>query len=152
VERAGTGHLKSFRVLIVDGDAVAREATCAVLSRDFDVKACTSAREALKILQRDVFHVVCSDWRMPDMDGLEFFQLMSRQPMVPTACILLTAHAEEVAATPFPDRKTFGVIRKPCPPGRLIEQVRHYANMAEMRRTIRDLNIAAHREKKASEH
>jgi DNA-binding NtrC family response regulator len=137
-----------IRVLIVDGDRAARDDAASVLADEFEVRACGSAREALKLLQREVFHVVCSNWRMPDMDGLEFFKVMSQRPIPPTACILMTENVEDLAETPSAARKTLGILRKPCPPARFVEQIRHYANIAEMRRTIRNLNVVAGSEKK----
>lgn len=46
---------------------------------DFNIHSATSAREALRILERTPIPVVVSDQRMPEMTGVEMFAIMRRQ-------------------------------------------------------------------------
>lgn len=61
------------RVLIIDDDPRNIFALKATLkSKSFDCVACTSAREAIELLQTDaVIDVVLIDMMMPEMDGYE---------------------------------------------------------------------------------
>ena len=68
------GPSESYRVLLVDDDARLLESMEAVLTGQFGVRCCASGQEALHLLDQESFHVVCADWQMPGMDGVEFFQ------------------------------------------------------------------------------
>jgi len=60
------------RVLVVDDEPVLCELleTCLV-NAGFSVRSATSANDALKILAKEQFDVLLTDFRMPGMDGLE---------------------------------------------------------------------------------
>ncbi len=76
------GRPAGLRVLVLDDDLDVLRTTAELLELDgHEPLQATSAREALGILcSRDV-DVVISDVRMPDIDGLEFYRLVSaRRP------------------------------------------------------------------------
>ncbi|HKQ68035.1 MAG TPA: response regulator [Polyangiaceae bacterium] len=146
---AGPGS-SAFRVLVVDDDPKVLSSLVAILGDDFDVQSTDSAKRALTLIEIAIadanpFHVVCSDWQMPGMDGLEFFREISQQVDWPSvSCILMTAHPEElVDKVEWGDRKTLGFVRKPFAPEQFVARVRHYASIAEMKRGIRALHVAA---------
>ncbi len=128
---------ESYRVLLVDDDARLLESMAAVLSEQFAVRCCTAGQEALGLLERETFHVVCADWQMPGMDGMEFFHAVSRRrlPLLP-CCVLVTAHAGELwDRVPYEDRRMLGMLRKPFSPGQLIERVNQFAGVAHLKRS-----------------
>lgn len=136
-----------YRVLLVDDDVALVETMRAVLESDFEVTVCYSAREALALLTCETFDVICSDWQMPGIDGIEFFRLLSRRAVRrTTGCILFTAHTEALfEQVSWNDRKMLGFLRKPFRPGDLVERVTHFAHVASMKRSSRELSAAVRR-------
>ena len=66
-----------IRVLAVDEDEDVLELTEAFLERESDVISVTAERrvsDAIDRLEAEEFDCVVSDLRMPEMDGLEFFE------------------------------------------------------------------------------
>ncbi|HEY3494105.1 MAG TPA: response regulator [Polyangiaceae bacterium] len=123
------------RVLLVDDDLAMLKSMEAVLADHFNVRTCSSAREALRVVEREQFHVVCLDWKMPDMDGIEFFMTLERKlgERMPS-CILVTAHAAELLdQLSIESRKMLGMLRKPFSPNELIQRVTLFANVARMK-------------------
>jgi DNA-binding response OmpR family regulator len=131
-----------FRVLLVDDDIRLLESMAAVLSDQFTVRCATSALHALRLMERETFHVVCADWQMPGMDGVEFFQEVALKNLAQRPCfILVTAHASELLdRVPYDDRKMLGMLRKPFSPEQLIERVNQFAGVAHMKRSSAALN------------
>jgi CheY-like chemotaxis protein len=136
-----------YRVLVVDDDPTLVETMRAVLEADFDVTTCNSAREALELLTCEAFDVICADWQMPGIDGVEFFRLLSRRSVLRTSgCILFTAHAEALfEQVAWHDRKMLGFLRKPFRPSDLVERVTHFAHVASMKRSSRELSATVRR-------
>jgi len=61
-------------------------------SRGFDVTTCSSATEAVTLIQKTSFDAIILDLMMPEMDGLDMLQTMkSSRPEL--QIILLTGHA-----------------------------------------------------------
>jgi len=129
--------LEPYRVLLVDDDAKLLESMEAILADRFVVRSSTSGAEALQLLELEPFHVVCADWQMPAMDGVSFFQALSRRHLaVLPCCVLITAHAGELLdQVPYQDRKMLGMLRKPFSPEQLIERVNQFAGVAHLKRS-----------------
>ena len=128
---------ESFRVLLVDDDIRLLESMAAVLADQFVVRCATSGLHALRLMERETFHVVCADWQMPGMDGVEFFQEVAEKNLELKPCfILVTGHASELLErVPYEDRKMLGMLRKPFSPEQLIERVNQFAGVAHMKRS-----------------
>jgi DNA-binding NtrC family response regulator len=84
--------LAGKKVLMVDGDEMIRNS----MKLLFDAEGChyrslESAEEALKELASETYELVVSDYKLPGMDGLEFFEhIRVTHPRV--AKILITAY------------------------------------------------------------
>ena len=82
------------RILIVDDDALAREALNHLLTKaGYEVTVRANGHEALEALRAGDCRLVVSDWMMPVMDGAAFLRERARVPAlaaVPT--LVLTAH------------------------------------------------------------
>ncbi len=132
------------RVLLVDDDYSMLTSMEAVLCEAFDVRTCGSPTLALRILERESYSVVCADWQMPEMDGMEFFRTLSRRELEQApCCILITAHTSElIDQVSSEDRKMLGMLRKPFRPEELIERVALFANLAQLKRSNSQLKAA----------
>jgi CheY-like chemotaxis protein len=89
--------LYGFKVLVVDDDVDTRELIHWVLARaGAEVTSVESAKEALRALDRERFHVLVSDIMMPDEDG---YSLLKRVRALPPErggripAVALTAHS-----------------------------------------------------------
>ncbi len=79
-------------VLIIEDDAWLREALAMFLeSEGFSTASFPTAEEGMDLLEQRTFHFIFSDYRLPAMDGLEFFKRVG--PSHPeTTKFLMTAH------------------------------------------------------------
>jgi DNA-binding NtrC family response regulator len=103
----------SFRVLVVDDHAQARESVADVLRQaGYDVATCASASEALGQLARQPVDVVVTDLQMPGMNGLEFIREMERR-RVGAQVLMITAHASVASAVEAMRLGAFDYLEKP---------------------------------------
>ncbi len=78
----------------------------------YDVVACVSAAEALAMLDERTFDVVCSDYRMPEMDGITFLREATRR--APHAQkMMITAYHDFRIATEAVQVGVFRLVGKP---------------------------------------
>lgn len=73
------GKLRDMKILLVDDDEWIRDS----LSVFFEAEGChllalETAEEALQVLNRQSYDIIISDYRLPDMDGLELFRLVKK--------------------------------------------------------------------------
>jgi DNA-binding NtrC family response regulator len=134
-----------IRVLVVDDDPRALAGLEGVLAAEHDVVACTSARRALEIARTEAaagrpFDVVCSDFRMPEMDGGELLLRMS-DLAEPPASILITGHVEVLTGEHSGAAHILGIVVKPYDPEHIISLVGRLGRVTRMNRSsIRRLN------------
>lgn len=121
-----------IRVLVVDDDRNAAETMAAILEGEVDVTTCTSPTLALRSLSNTQFDVVCSDYSMPGMTGIELLGRVSTQ--TPHAgCLLITGAAQSVEREAS---ALYYVLLKPYDPERLIRLVRQLGKVAQMKRSV----------------
>jgi len=101
------------RILIVDDEPSIRKVLSAQLRRaGHDVATASDGSEAIVALQDDVFHLVISDLKMPQVDGLELLGWCTEhQPGLPV--ILITAHGTVDTAVEAIKKGAFDYISKP---------------------------------------
>jgi DNA-binding response OmpR family regulator len=135
IRRDIMGSANATRVLLVDDDTGMLKSMAAVLSDHFEVRTCSSPLDALRLIERESFEVVCLDWRMPEMDGIEFFGALERKLGDRTpCCILVTGHAAELLdQLSLESKKMLGLLRKPFSPRELVERVSLFANLSRMK-------------------
>jgi len=128
------------RVLVVDDEQSVLDSVAAVLDDCADVECTTSPLDALRRLEARgaAFHVVCADYRMPNMNGVHLLQRVAERPEY-ISCLLVTG-AEEY----FRDDKKSGyyVLLKPFSPERLVALVLQLARVAQMKRSVGALVLA----------
>jgi DNA-binding NtrC family response regulator len=119
-------------ILVIDDDAVACEFLQEALALDgYEVKAFTSAREALKQdLSR--YDLLMSDIRMPEMDGLQFLeQVHKKWPNLPV--ILMTAYGSLETTMEAISLGAWDYISKPFSPEECRAIVKKVLEVRELR-------------------
>ncbi|TVQ94592.1 MAG: sigma-54-dependent Fis family transcriptional regulator [Deltaproteobacteria bacterium] len=103
----------SRRILIVDDEPSIRKVLAAHLKRaGYETAAAADGSEAIVALQDDVFHVVISDLKMPQVDGMALLQWVTEhQPGLPV--ILITAHGTVDSAVEAIKLGAFDYVSKP---------------------------------------
>lgn len=104
------------KILLVDDDTNILSAYQRNLRRNFQVVMATSGSEGLKIMSEEgPFAVIVSDYRMPEMDGIQF--LTHAQQVAPdTVRIMLTGQADmNVSIQAVNEGRIFRFLTKPCP-------------------------------------
>jgi putative nucleotidyltransferase with HDIG domain len=103
----------STRVLIVDDDAVVRDAIGMVLSEaGFACRSSTGAEAALEAVKSDAPDLVVSDVKMPGKDGLWLLDRIRRE-RPDTAVVMLTAYGDTEAAVECLRRGASDYLLKP---------------------------------------
>ena len=110
-------------VLVVDDDRVGRESLVeAVTELGYRVLAAADGASALAVLKGETVHLVLTDLRMPEIDGIE---LLTRIRRIDSKIfvILITAHATVQTAVEAMQRGAFTYIMKPIDLDQLAAQV-----------------------------
>lgn len=124
------------RVLIAEDDEAIREFFVEALEDEgLEVAEAEDGQAAWELLQKQSFHLVLTDLRMPRMDGLELLRrVRAQQPEVPV--VVLTAHGNVDTAVEAMREGAFDFLQKPLrSPGEL----RMTAKRALERRKLADL-------------
>ncbi len=135
------------RVLVVDDEPAVCASVEALLSTEFQVAIARNGLEAEKVLLRDHFDVVLTDYHMPQVSGLVLLRkIMQRHPS--TVGILMTANAAypEVRAAQH-EWRDFRVIIKPYDPEALLAMVRNAAVFSRLRRATNKLDRTRQRKR-----
>lgn len=111
------------RVLLVDDEAMVREATAQWLEMSgFGVTCFSRAEQALEQIDPFCPAILLTDVRMPGMDGLTLMrEVLQKAPDLPV--ILLTAHGDVDMATAAMREGAYDFIEKPFVPDRLVERI-----------------------------
>lgn len=127
------GTAQKYRVLVVDDDRRCVDTIAGVLWGDVDVVTATSADRALMHLSQERFHVICTDFKMPGMNGIELLREVTRREES-IGCVLITGSDEHFSSE---EGSPFHVLMKPFVPERLIGLVLDLCRNAETRRSAR---------------
>jgi DNA-binding NtrC family response regulator len=101
------------RVMVVDDHRQARESMADVLrSAGHRVVCCSSAPEALQVLERENFDCILTDLKMPGMNGVEFI-IRLEQRRLGVQVVMVTAHASVATAVEAMRHGAFDYIEKP---------------------------------------
>ena len=91
----------------------------------FDVRECSSAREALEVARDFVPDLIMLDVMMPEIDGLRTLDMLRRVPhLAHTPAMFVTGHTCEADLARYMQAGAIGVIAKPLLPLRLTGQLR----------------------------
>jgi phosphoserine phosphatase RsbU/P len=83
-----------MRILVADDDPVLRTViTAGMKALGHKVVGCETGAQAWAALRESYFHVLITDWSMPEMDGIELTQALRKMPSDSyTYVIILTGH------------------------------------------------------------
>jgi len=130
------------RILVVDDDAGVRYTLRDVLEDEgYAVDEAEDGAEALERLAEDTFHLVLSDLRMPNLDGLELLRRIRERPQPPRV-VLITAHGSERTAVEAMKHGAYDYFRKPFEPDELL---------AVVARAVESVRLAADNERLEAE-
>ena len=100
-------------MLVVDDQLQARESMAFVLRQaGHQVDRCSSAAEAIQVIDRETFDCIITDLRMPGMNGVEFI-IQLEQRRYGAAVVMVTAHASVSTAVEAMRHGAFDYIEKP---------------------------------------
>lgn len=122
------------RVLLVEDDDAVRATAEALLATAYEVESVADAEAGWVRLQAGNWDVLCTDFVLPGMTGLELIRLAQQLPEAP-GCLLMTGYQELLRSREGRSR-TFSLLVKPYRPELLLETVARCADQARVQRTL----------------
>lgn len=119
---------KGSKILIIDDDPT----FCTMLKgflqkKEFDVEAVFSGTEGLNQVQKNKYEVVLSDFRLPDIDGLELLKSIREQkPALPV--VIMTSYADIRIAVQAMKMGAFEYVTKPVNPDEILLTINNALN------------------------
>lgn len=139
--------MDTAQVLIVDDDPMLLEALSKAIALRMsmvDVRAVSSAREALNLLREHTYGAVVSDIKMPEMDGLALLaQVQERHAEVPV--LLITGHSDHQLAIRALRGGAYDYILKPIDRDDFIAALHRALHTHRLRRQIEEQQRALER-------
>jgi len=105
--------MKNAQILIVDDDKIIRDSLCEYLSLEgYTTTPAESFNDALDCMSRQQFSLVITDVNMPDGNGLELLEVISKQ-YPQTAAIVITGYGTIESAVEAIKKGAFDYLTKP---------------------------------------
>jgi heterodisulfide reductase subunit A len=114
---------KKFGILVVDDELIVRDSLKELLDNEgFSVDMAASGAEALDCLSKAPYHLMLTDIKMPEMDGVELLQKV-RDVFPDTTVIMMTAYATVETAVEAMKIGAVDYLIKPFEPDTLIPMI-----------------------------
>lgn len=111
--------LMARRILIVDDNRTACEQLAKLLQLDgHETEMASGGQEALARVRDEDFHLIITDWRMPDLDGIELLHAI-RSERLPMGVIVVTGYGDTDLALSVMKAGADDFLTKPFDPDRL---------------------------------
>lgn len=124
-----------IRVLVVDDEPAVAETTAALLSDDFEVSQAPNADGALAVLEATAIDVVCTDFNMPGITGLQLLQqAIAKWPHL--GCVLVTGYKEYAGRADRANAFGYMLVVKPYEPKAWIDLVKRTGESARLKRKL----------------
>ncbi|MBI4867435.1 MAG: sigma-54-dependent Fis family transcriptional regulator [Candidatus Wallbacteria bacterium] len=134
------------RLLLVEDESAMRQTLEEVFRKEnFTVFACSTARDAREVFQREMVHVALVDVRLPDSSGIELFRELHAQDAA-TPCVLMTAFPQTRDAVQAVKEGAYDYIVKPFELAQLkllVAKASEYMRLQSEVRHLRDHTAAA---------
>ena len=109
-----------YKILLVDDEEDNLMLLYRTLRGKYELTKTTQPSEAIELLKNNFYHLVISDHKMPDMDGVELLKFVNTQ-YPDTVKILLTAYSDaSILIDAINSAKIYRYIKKPFVPDELI--------------------------------
>ena len=121
-------------VLLIDDDALFLKAVVETLKRghrDIKIETATTAEQGLRLLGRQHFDAVISDFRMPGLNGMDVLKECA-VACPGTPVILITGYRSAALEQTALSEGAYAVLEKPLHPDALISVVKEVILRAEM--------------------
>lgn len=137
------------RVLLVDDERDLLSTTAALLEDYFDVRAYETPRAAARAVERETFDVLCVDYTMPEMNGVELI-LLTRAQGCDAGAVLCTGNHEIFREPQFVAARAakgppLSVLLKPYGIDELRAALVHAISLSAMKRAVRGVSEATNR-------
>jgi len=133
----GMGPMKPSRILVVDDDLRVLDLLGDYLrGQGMDVTLVDNGKEALESLEREEYHVLLTDLRMPGIGGLEILERLRQLPFPPVA-IVCTGYGSIDSAVQAMKLGAFDYITKPL----RLEEIRVVLDKALTFRQLHQDNV-----------
>jgi FixJ family two-component response regulator len=138
-------------IYVIDDDEAVLQSLLALLeSHGLTTRGFTKASDFLGQLDTSSHGCIITDWRMPEMSGMELLEELKKRGM-PLPVIVLTAFADVPMAVAAMRTGAVTVLQKPCPDAELLAAIhqaieadrinhRQYRQREEFRRRIERLS------------
>ncbi len=120
------------RILVVDDSPLTCQQLARILERDgFEVETADDGASALTLLRTDAFHLLITDWKMPDVDGLALLTAV-RDERMPLGVVVLTGFGDTEVALDAMKAGADDFVTKPFEPVHFCCMVRRVLERREM--------------------
>jgi len=133
--------MNKYKILFVDDEEIVRQSLQrALFNTDYDITTANNGYEGLELVKEHEFAIVVSDFRMPELDGVEFLRLVSDISPDSTR-ILLTGYANmDVVIKAINEGHVYKFIEKPWKDEDLPIEIQKGLEYYEMRKKIQKQN------------
>lgn len=100
------------KLLIVDDEPNTLRVLKAALGKDYEIKTARKAEEALSILNSEGVNIILSDFKLPDMDGIELLK-KAKEVLPTTPFIIITAYGTIERAVEAMKKGAYTYLTKP---------------------------------------
>ncbi len=116
--------LKNLNIILIDDDEWIRDA----MRLFFEDEGCAltaveTAEEAIEAIGRQAFDIVIADYRLPGMDGIDFFTFIQNKTADSTIKILITAYLNRSVRAMAKKAGVHDFIEKPFKPENIEESL-----------------------------
>jgi len=131
------------RVLVVDDENLILKIISDILLKEgYDVKTAFNCEKALQLLKEESFHVILTDIRMPEKNGIDLLEeVRTFNPDIPV--IIMTGFASLVTAVEAVRYGAFDYLTKPLDYNKLKSVIKHavdkYELVSENKRLLKEL-------------
>jgi len=139
---------RDCKILIVDDEPLIRESLYEILRIDgYSVQMAQSGEEALELLQRAPVHIVVTDFKLPQMNGIELLDIIKKD-YSKAEVILITGYGSIETAVEAMKKGAYDYITKPINDEEikvLISKIVDKISIVEENEVLRELLAREHR-------